>query len=164
MKQKNLQPIILYPGRLSFRFEEKSKAFPDKQNLRVQHRQTSFTTNTKGTSFGRKHKRRKRPTENKPKAIQKMVIGSSVQFSHSVMSNSLQLHELQHAGPPCPSPTPGDHSNSCPSSRWCHPAISSSVVPFSSCPQSLPASETFLMSQLFTSSDQSLGVSALGEI
>ena len=64
---------------------------------------------------------------------------SSVQFSRSVMSNSLWPHELQHARPPCPSPTPGVHSNSRPSSRWCHPAISSSVVPFSSCPQSLPA-------------------------
>ena len=66
----------------------------------------------------------------------------SVQFSHSVVSNSLWPHELQHARPPCPSPTPGVHSNSCPSSRWCHHAISSSVVPFSSCPQSLPASES----------------------
>ena len=65
---------------------------------------------------------------------------SSVQFSHSVVSNSLQPYELQHARPPCPSPTPGVHSNSRPSSQWCHPAISSSVVPFSSCPQSLPAS------------------------
>ena len=74
----------------------------------------------------------------------------SVQFSHSVMSNSLWPHELQHARPPCPSPTPGVHSNSCPSSQWCHPAISSSVLPFSSCPQSLPASESFPMSQLFT--------------
>ena len=65
---------------------------------------------------------------------------SSVQFSCSVVSDSLRPHELQHARPPCPSPTPGVHSNSCPSSRWCHPAISSSVVPFSSWPQSLPAS------------------------
>ena len=70
----------------------------------------------------------------------------SVQFSRSVMSDSLQPHELQHARPPCASPTPRVHSNSCPSSRWCHPAISSSVVPFSSCPQSLPASESFPMS------------------
>ena len=68
---------------------------------------------------------------------------SSVQFSHSVMSNSLQPHELQHARSPCLSPSPGVHSNSHPSSRWCHPAISSSVIPFSSCPQSLPASESF---------------------
>jgi len=76
------------------------------------------------------------------------------------MSNSLWPHESQHARPPCPSPTPGVHSNSRPSSRWCHPAISSSVVPFSSCPQSLPASESFPMSQLFTWGGQSTGVSA----
>ena len=69
----------------------------------------------------------------------KYVIIDPYQFSHSVMSNSLWPHELQHARPPCPSPTPGVHSNSRPSSQWCHPAISSSVVPFSSCPQSLPA-------------------------
>ena len=85
---------------------------------------------------------------------------SSVQFSRSVMSDSLQPHELQHARLPCPSWTPGVHSNSRPSSRWCHPAISSSVVPFSSCPQSLPASESFPMSQLFAWG-QSTGVSAL---
>ena len=83
----------------------------------------------------------------------------SVQFSHSVMSDSLWPYELQHARPPCPSPTPGVQSNSCPSSPWCHPAISSSVVPFSSCPQSLPASGSFQMSQLFTSDGQSTGVS-----
>ena len=77
------------------------------------------------------------------------------------MSDSLQPHELQHARPPCPSPTPGVHSNSCPSSRWCHPAISSSVIPFSSCPQSLPASESLPMSQLFAWGGQSTGVSAL---
>ena len=75
---------------------------------------------------------------------------SSVQFSCSVVSYSLQPHELQHARPPCPSPIPGVHSDSRPSSPWCHPAISSSVVPFSSCTQSLPASESFPMSQLFT--------------
>ena len=80
----------------------------------------------------------------------------SVQFSCSVMSNSLQPHQLQHARPPCPSPTPGVHSNSCPSSQWCHPAISSFVVPFSSCPQSLPASGSFPMSQLSTSGGQSM--------
>ena len=85
---------------------------------------------------------------------------SSVQFSHSVVPDSLRPHELKHTRPPCPSPTPRVHSNSCPSSRWCHPAISSSVVPFSSCPnpsqhQSLP------MSQLFTWGGQSIGVSAL---
>ena len=86
---------------------------------------------------------------------------SSVQFSHSVVSDSLWPHESQHARPPCPSPTPGVHSNSCPSSRWCHPAISSSVAPFSSCPQSLPASESFPMSQLFAWGGQSTGISAL---
>ena len=75
---------------------------------------------------------------------------SSVQFSRSVMSDSLRPHESQHTRPPCPSPTPGVYSNSCPSSWWCHPAISSSVVPFSSCLQSLPASGSFPMSQLFT--------------
>ena len=85
----------------------------------------------------------------------------SVQFSHSVVSNSLRPHELQHARPPCPSPTPGVHSDSCPSSRWCHPVISSSVVSFSSYPQSLPASESFPMSQLFAWGGQSTGVSAL---
>ena len=84
-----------------------------------------------------------------------------VQFSCSVVSDSLQPHESQHARPPCPSPTPGVHSDSRPSSQWCHPAISSSVIPFSSCPQSLPASESFPMSQLFTWGDQSTGVSAL---
>ena len=86
---------------------------------------------------------------------------SSVQFSHSVMSDSLQPHELQHARLPCPSPTPRVHSNSCPLSQWCHPAISSSVVPFSSCPQSLPASESFPVSQLFAWGGQRTGVSAL---
>ena len=86
---------------------------------------------------------------------------SSVQFSCSVGSDSLQPHESQHARPPCPSPTPGVHSNSRPSSQWCHPAISSSVVPFSSCPQSLPASESFPMSQLVAWGGQSPGVSAL---
>ena len=84
----------------------------------------------------------------------------SVKFSRSVVSDSLRPHELQHARPPCPSPTPGVYSNSCPSSRWYHPAISSSVAPFSSCPQSLPASGTFPMSQLFTWGGQSIGVSA----
>ena len=88
-------------------------------------------------------------------------IFSSVQFSHSVTSNSLQPHESQHARPPCPSPTSGVHSNSCPLSQWCHPAISSSVVPFSSRPRSLGASESFPMSQLFTWGGQSTGVSAL---
>ena len=86
---------------------------------------------------------------------------SSVQFSRSVVSNSLQPHESQHARPPCPLPTPGVYPNSCPSSQWRHPAVSSSVVPFFSCPPSLPASEYFLMSQLFAWGGQSTGVSAL---
>ena len=85
---------------------------------------------------------------------------SSVQFSCSVMSDSLRPHESQHARPPCPSQTPGVYSNSCPLSRWCHPAISSSVIPFSSCPQSLPAAGSFPMSQLFAWGSQSIGVSA----
>ena len=85
-----------------------------------------------------------------------------VQFSSVAQSClTLQPHEPQHTRPPCPSPTPGVHSNSCPSSRWCNPAISSSVVPLSSCPQSLPASESFPMSQLFAWGGQSTGVSAL---
>ena len=88
----------------------------------------------------------------------------SVQFSHSVVSDSLRPHELQHAKPPCPSTTPGVHSNSCPSSRWCHPAISSFVVPFSSCPKSLPSSGSFPMSQLFAWGSQSIGVSALASV
>ena len=85
---------------------------------------------------------------------------SSVQFSHSVVSDSLQPHELQHARPPCPSPSPEVYLNSRPSSPWCHPAISSSVVPLSSCPQSLPASESFPISQLFAWGGQSTGASA----
>ena len=85
---------------------------------------------------------------------------SSVQFSSSVVSDSLWPHESQHAQPPCPSPTPGVHSDSRPSSQWCHPAISSSVIPFSSCPQSLPASESFPMSQLFAWGGQSTRVLA----
>ena len=84
-----------------------------------------------------------------------------LQFSRSVVSDSLQPHESQHARPPCPSPTAGVHSDSGPSSRWCPPAISSSVVPFSSYPQSLPASESFPMSQLFAWGGQSTRVSAL---
>ena len=92
------------------------------------------------------------------------MIFSSVQFSHSVMSDSLWPHESQHARPPCPSPTPGVHSDSCPSGQWCHPAISSSVVPFSSCPQSLPASQSFPMSQLFAWGGQRTGVSALASV
>ena len=83
----------------------------------------------------------------------------SVQFSHSVMSDSLRPHEWQYARPPCPSPTLGVHPNPCPLSWWCHPTISSFVVPFSSCPQSFPTSGSFQMSQLFASGGQSIGVS-----
>ena len=86
---------------------------------------------------------------------------SSVQFSCPVVSDSLKPHDSQHTRPPCPSSTPRVHSNSCPSSQWCHPAISSSVVPFSSCPQSLPAPGSFPMSQLFAWGGQSTGASAL---
>ena len=87
----------------------------------------------------------------------------SVQFSCSVVSDSLRLHEPQHARPPCPSPTPRVHSNPCPLSRWCHPTISFSVIPFS-CPHSFPASGSFQMSQLFTSCGQSIGVSASASV
>ena len=89
---------------------------------------------------------------------------SSVHFSHSVVSDSLGSHEPQHTRPPCPSTTPRVHPNPCPLSQWCHPTISSSVVPFSSCPQSLPASGSLPMSQLFTSSGQSIGVSASASV
>ena len=85
--------------------------------------------------------------------------GKSVQFSPSVVSDSLGPHESQHTRPPCPSPTPGVHPNPCPLSRWCHPTISSSVIPFSSCPQTFPASGSFQVSQLFASGGQNIGVS-----
>ena len=88
---------------------------------------------------------------------------SSVQFSRSVVSNSLRPHESQHTRPPCPSPTPEVHSDSCPSSQWCHSAISSSVIPFSSCPQS-PQHQSLPMSQLFAWGGQSTGVSALASV
>ena len=87
------------------------------------------------------------------------LFDGSGQFSHSVVSDSLQPHEQQHAKPPCPSPTPRAHPNPCPLSQWCHPTISSSVVPFSSCPQPFPASGSFQMSQLFASGGQSIRVS-----
>ena len=89
---------------------------------------------------------------------------SSVQFSRSIMSDSLWPHESQHARPPCPSPTPGVHPNPSPLSRWCHPNISCSVVPFSSCPQSFSASGSFPMSQLFAWGGQSIGVSASASV
>ena len=93
-----------------------------------------------------------------------MIAKDSVQFSRSVMSDSLWPHGLQQAKPPCPSPTHRAYSNSCPSSRWCHPTVSSSVVPFSSCSQPFPASGSFPMSQLFTSGGQSIGVSASASV
>ena len=89
---------------------------------------------------------------------------SSIQFSCSVVSNSLWPHESQHARPPCPSPTPGVYPNSCALNRWCHPTISSSVIPFSSCPQSLQTSGSFQMSQLFAWGGQSTGVSASASV
>ena len=93
------------------------------------------------------------------------IVISSVHFSHSVMSDSLRPHELQHARSPCPSLTPGVHPNSCPSSWWCHPTISSSVIPFSSCLQSFPASGSFLpVSSFFTSGGQIIGVSASASV
>jgi len=91
-------------------------------------------------------------------------MNGSFQFSHSVVSNSLWPHESQHARPPCPSPTPRVYPNLCPLSWWSHPAISSSVIPFSSCPQSHPASGSFPMSQLFSSGGQSSGVSASASV
>ena len=92
------------------------------------------------------------------------LVFSSIQFSHSVMSDSLRPHDPQHTRPPCPSPTPGVHPNPCPLCQWCHPTISSSVIPFSSCPQSFPASGSFQMSQLFASDGQSIRVSASASV
>ena len=89
---------------------------------------------------------------------------SSVQFIQSVISDSLRPYELQQARPPCPSPTPGDHPNPCPLSQWCHPTISSSAIPFSSCPQSFPTSGSFQMSQLIASGCQSIRLSALTSV
>ena len=94
----------------------------------------------------------------------KIYFKSSVQFSCSVVSDSLRPHGLQHARPPCPSPTPGVYPNSCPLSRWCHPTISSSVVSFFSCFQSFPSSGSFQMSQFFASGGQSIGVSAWASV
>ena len=109
-------------------------------------------TSLKDSNFGNRKK-------NNLESMSKWNL-SSVQVSRSVVSNSLRPHESQHARPPCPSPTPGVHSDSRASSQWCHPAISSSVVPFSSSLESLPASESFPMSQLFARGGQSTGVSA----
>ena len=95
-----------------------------------------------------------------PYAMNVIVLFSSVQLSHSIVSDSLRPHVTQHNRPPCLSPIPGVHPNSCPSNLWCHPAISSSVVPFFSCPQSLLESGSFPMSQLFAWGGQSIGVTA----
>ena len=97
-------------------------------------------------------------------ACEKSVVTSSVQFSHWVVSDSLWPHEPQHTRPPCPSPTPRVYLNSCPLSQWCHPTISSSVIPFSFCLQSFPASESFPMSQFFISVGQSIGASASASV
>ena len=125
-------------------------------------REPKFTNNNKGKD-GIKPQLRSTKITGRKKYIyiwSYMTVFSSVQLSHSVMSNSLWPHEPQHARPPCPSPTPGVYPNSCPLSQWCHPIISSSVVPFSSCPQFFPASGSFPVSQLFASWGQSIGVSA----
>ena len=109
---------------------------------------------------GSRDQNRLRPQNQQKRLWQQKWAQKTIQFSCSVMSDSLWPHESQHARPPCPSPTPRVHSNSCPSSRWCHPPISSSVFPFSSCPQSLPASETFPMSQFFAWGAQRIGALA----
>ena len=96
--------------------------------------------------------------------VQIFSLSGLVQFSHSVVSDSLQPPRLQHARPPCPSTTPGACSSSCPLSQWCHPTISPSIVPFSSCLQSFPASGSFSMSRFFTSDSQSIGVSASASV
>ena len=110
------------------------------------------------TYWSQNRKVEKPPTLDKPACVPTTVL--SIQFSRSVVSDSLRPHGLQHARPPCPSPTPGACSNSCPSSRWCHPTTSSSVVPFSSCHQSFPASGSFPRSQFFASGGQSTECSA----
>ena len=98
------------------------------------------------------------------KEVEDIKLDKVVQFSHSVLSASLRPHEPQHTRPPCPSPTPRVHPNPCPLSQWCHPTLLSSVVPFSSCPQSFPASGSFPMSQLFPSGGQSIEVSASASV
>ena len=142
---------------------EKICKWYDWQGLDFQNIWTSRTTQLTKKQTNRKMGRRyesflQRQTDGQ------QATSLTLQFSHSVMSDSLQSHDLQHARPACPSPTPRVHSNSCPSSQWYHPAISSSVVPFSSCPQSLPASESFPMSQLFAWDGQSTGVSASASV
>ena len=111
---------------------------------------------------GKEKSRQPKQTKNKTRHIMHQY--SSVQFRHSVMSDSLQPHGLQHTRPPCLLPTPGVYSNSCPLSRWCHPTISSSVIPKSSCLRSFPASGPFQMSQFFISGGQSIWVSASASV
>ena len=112
------------------------------------------------TGLMKKHKNSRRTST----SVSLTTLKPLCKSSHSVVCNSLRPHELQHARPPCPSPTPRVYSNSCSSSQWCHPAISSSVVPFFSCPQSIPASGSILMSQLLAWGGQSTGVSALASV
>ena len=128
-------------------------------NKRSHHNESPRTTTRESSPHSLQLE--KSPCSNEDSAEPKINVS---QFSRSVVSDSLQPHELQHTRPPCPSPTPRVHSNSHPSSRWCHPAISSSVIPFSSYPQSLPASGSFPMSQLFAWGGQSTGVSALASV
>ena len=140
-------------------YEELSKLISKKPNIKLENEKTTWKDH-----FAKKDIQMVHLYVGKWNDVQHHWPFSSVQFSRSVMSDSLRLHELQHTRPPCPSPFPGVHSDSRPSSPWCHPAISPSVIPFSSCPQSLPASESFPVSQLFTWGGQSTGVSALAPL
>ena len=145
----------------TYRWGENSCKWCHRWGLNFQNMQTAhaITTTTKYQPSGKVGRRPKQTF------LQRRYIdGHSVQFTHSVVSDSLRPHELQHTRPPCPSPTPGVHSNSSPSSRWCHPAISSSVIPFFSCPQSLPASGSFPISWLLESGGQSIGASASASV
>ena len=147
MKGKNLQPSILYPVRLFQILWRNQKIFRQAKVKRIQHHESSLTTNAKGTSLGRKQGR-------------KSPQFSSVQFSLSVVSDSPWPYGLQHTRFPCPSATSGVYSNSCPLSQWCHPTISSPVIPFSSHLQYFSASGSLPISQLFPSGGQCIGVSA----
>jgi len=124
--------------------------------LKTQHSKTKIMASSPITS--------RQIDEETVETVSDFILFSSVQFRHSVVSNSLRPHEPQHTRPPCPSPTPGVLPNSCPLCWWCHPAISSSVIPFSSCPQSFPASGSFQMCQFFASGGQSIGVSASASV
>ena len=137
MEEENVQIRTLYVARISFGFVGKVKRLPDKQKLK------DMST---------------------IKSSLKEMLNALLLFSYSIMSNSLQPHGLQHARLPCLSPTPGTCANSCQWNWWCHPTISSSVIPFSSCIQSFPASGSFLMNQLFSPSGQSIGASASASV